>query len=58
MTCQKTARARRGLAHPKVTGGRSNEPDPPYGLGGLAFTPGQSTLWPNGYIHLRRLALY
>ena len=29
MTCQKSARARRGLAHPQVTGGGVNEPDPP-----------------------------
>ena len=29
MACQKSARARRGLAHPKAAGGGVNEPDPP-----------------------------
>lgn len=34
MTCQKSARARRGLAHPKSTGGGVNEPDPPLATAG------------------------
>ena len=36
MTCQKSARARRGLAHPQAAGGGVNEPDPPLAtVGGI-----------------------
>ena len=51
--CQKSARARRGLAHSISAGGRSNEPDPPTGVFGQILD-GRLVSWHTGPVRGRR----